>query len=414
MLDVYFHSQSRIRRLRRGPLAEHVDGLAAQFQPDSYAKNTARRILSIAGQFSCYAGLVGIAVEEIDEAFVEQFLAGECVAEGLFQDGPMAMRHMLRYLRKHEIIAPVAPPPSRPFASTLERFNDYLFNARGLAASTRQTYLGRARVFVDWLQKRYGDEALTRVAGPDVLEFITEELGRLQSRSSRGHVRSNLRGFLRYLHASGAVAEDLAPTVPSVSTPRLASLPQRLEWEQVRALIDSVDTSHPDGMRDKAILLLLATLGLRSCEVRTLRLGDVAWRAGEIRLPRTKSRHERIVPLLLEVGAALADYVLHGRPGLEVPEVFLRHGPRPGTIMTPNTIIWIVRRHLHRAGIYVPRGGAHMLRHSLATRMVNAGVPIKSVADVLGHASINTTAIYTKVDERTLAAVALPFPGGGQ
>jgi len=95
-----------------------------------------------------------------------------------------------------------------------------------------------------------------------------------------------------------------------------------------------------------------------------------------------------------------------------VPQVFLRHGPRPKPLSTANTVIWIVRRHLQRAGIQQPHGGAHMLRHSLATRMVNAGVPIKSVADVLGHVSIDTTAIYTKVDTTTLAAVALPFPGG--
>ena len=199
-----------------------------------------------------------------------------------------------------------------------------------------------------------------------------------------------------------------------MSSPRRASLPRGLPWEQVRLLINGVDTSHPDGIRDKAILLLLATLGLRSGEVRSLEFAQVNWRAGEIRLPRTKSRRERVLPLLHEVGVALADYVLHGRPVVPIPQVFLRHGPQPGPLSGPNTIVYIVRRHLHRAGIQHPGGGAHMLRHSLATRLVNEGVPIKSVADVLGHASIDTTAIYTKVDITTLAAVALPFSGGVQ
>jgi site-specific recombinase XerD len=175
-----------------------------------------------------------------------------------------------------------------------------------------------------------------------------------------------------------------------------------------------VDTSHPVGLRDKAILLLLATLGLRGHEVRALELRDIAWRAGEIRLPRTKTRRERLLPLLHEVGAALADYLLHGRPSLAVPQVFLRHLAPPGPLTSASSIAWIVRRNLHRAGIAVTRGGAHMLRHSLASKMVNAGVPIESVADVLGHASIDTTAIYTKVDTTTLAAVALPFPGGAR
>jgi integrase/recombinase XerD len=284
-------------------------------------------------------------------------------------------------------------------------------DVRGLALTTRTGCVSNARSLLDWIVARYGDQALVRLAGTDVLEFITDQLGRGGSRSWRAHVCSQARGFLGYLYASGAITTDVARAVPKVATPRLASLPRGLPWKQVRELIDGVDASHPDGMRDKAILLVLATLGLRGCEVRSLELGDIVWRAGEIRIPRTKTRRERVLPLLAEVGNALADYVLHGRPVLSVPQVFLRHGPRPGA-MQPNTIIWIVRRHFQRVGIRVARGGTHTLRHSLATRMVNAGVPIKSVADVLGHASIDTTAIYTKVDTTTLATVALPFPGG--
>jgi site-specific recombinase XerD len=414
MLDFYFASDVRKRQLRRGPLAKYLDGLAAEFQRECYARHTARRILSIVGQFSCYARLVGAAAESIDERLVDRFLADESVGDGVFQDGPKAMRHLLRYLRKQGVIAPSAPPARHPFAATLEGFDTYLGSVRGLVATTRRCCLSSARALVDWLRERYGDQALGRIAGTDVLEFITEQIGRWQSRSSRAHICSRIRGFLRYLHASGAIGADLARAVPRVSTPRLASLPRGLPWEQVRALVDGVDSSHPDGMRDKALLLLLATLGLRSSEARALELGHIAWRAGEIRLPRTKARRERILPLLPEVGNALADYVLHGRPALAVPQVLLRHGPRPGPLASANTVIWIVRRHLHRAGILIARGGAHMLRHSLATRMVNAGVPIKSVADVLGHASIDTTAIYTKVDQKTLAAMTLPFPGGAR
>jgi integrase/recombinase XerD len=411
MLEYYFDSEVRRRQLRRGPLSGHLDGLAGEFRRDSYARHTVRRILSIVGQFNRYAGLMGIAAAQIDEVVVDRFLTDS--ADGLRESGATAMRHLLRYLRTQGIIGPFTPPTPHPFASTLQGFDDYMRDVRGLAATTRQGYLSSARAFLDHLRERYGAQALQRLGGADVLEFITEQLGRWRSRSSRGHLCSRVRGFLRYLHATGAVAPDLARTVPRVSTPRLVSVPQGIRWGQVRSLIDAVDTSHPDGQRDKALLLLLATLGLRSLEVRSLELGHIAWRAGEIRLQRTKTRRERVLPLVPEVGAALADYILHGRPVLAVPQVFLRHGPRPAPLTT-NAVIWIVRRNLQRAGIRVSRGGAHMLRHSLATRMVNAGVSIKSVADMLGHASIDTTAIYTKVDERTLAAVALPFPGGAR
>ena len=113
-----------------------------------------------------------------------------------------------------------------------------------------------------------------------------------------------------------------------------------------------------------------------------------------------------------ELVAALADYALHGRPVIEVPQVFLRHKAPLGPMVTGTAVAAIVALHLCRAGLTPATRGARLLRHSLATRMVNVGVPIKTIADVLGHGSIDTTAIYTKVDATRLATVALPFPGG--
>jgi integrase/recombinase XerD len=408
VLDFYFVSKGRRLQLQRGPVGPYLDDLADELQRESYARNTARRLLSIVGQFSHFVGLAGVAAMELDESIAERFLAQAFVDEG---QGPNAIRKLLDYLRRQGVVAPASVPPPLPFASILDGFDCYMRDVRGLALTTRTGCVSNARSLVDWLIARYGDQALARLAGTDVLEFISDQLDRGGSRSWRGHVCSQARGFLSYLYTSGTIATDVSRAVPKVATPRLASLPRSLPWKQVRELIDGVDTSHPDGMRDKAILLLLATLGLRSCEVRSLELGDIKWRSGEIRIPRTKTRRERVLPLLAEVGTALADYSLHGRPAVQVPQLLLRHGPRPGS-MKPNTIVWILRRHLDRAGIRMARRGAHMLRHSLATRMVNAGVPIKSVADVLGHASIDTTAIYTKVDVTTLATVALPFPRG--
>lgn len=159
-------------------------------------------------------------------------------------------------------------------------------------------------------------------------------------------------------------------------------------------------------------MLLIATLGLRNKEVRCLTLKDVRWRDGAIQLPWTKAARARVMPLPKAVGEALADYVLHERPPLAVPQLFLRHKAPAGPFTTSGGVANIVRRHLRWAGIDSAHRGAHLLRHSLATRMVNVGVPIKEIADVLGHVSINTTAIYTKVDTTHLAAVALPFPEG--
>jgi site-specific recombinase XerD len=162
------------------------------------------------------------------------------------------------------------------------------------------------------------------------------------------------------------------------------------------------------------VLLVIAVLGLRNQEVRSLQVSDILWRTAEIRLRKTKNRRERALPLPREVGAAIADYLLRGRPRVSVPEVFLRHFTPVGPITSTHGVGDIVKKHLSRAGIQASNHGAHLLRHSLATRMVNQAVPIKQIADMLGHASIDTTAIYTKVDTSHLAAVALPFPGGAR
>jgi site-specific recombinase XerD len=265
-------------------------------------------------------------------------------------------------------------------------------------------------LLLEWYAKRHGKRELALISGVDVLDFILGSADLHPSGAWRRNLCSLTRSFLRYLRWEGLIDLDLDRAVPTVPHWRLQSIPRHLPWDQVRALIDSVDTSTPWGLRDKAILLCAATLGLRNQEVRTLRLSDIRWQAGEIRLHETKSRREIALPLLPEVGAAVAEYVQHGRGCLSLPQVFLTHRAPRGAITSSSGVAYIVRKHLERAGIPAPGYGAHVLRHSLATRMVNQGVPIKEIADLLGHASIDTTAIYTKVDTEGLGAVALPFP----
>jgi integrase len=165
-------------------------------------------------------------------------------------------------------------------------------------------------------------------------------------------------------------------------------------------------------MRDRAIMLVLATTGLRNKELRALELQDIRWRTAEVLVRRTKGKRDRVVPLLNEAGAALANYILHARPKVGSPRVFLSFAPPPRPFKFPASISRIVRSRLEQAGIELPvAAGAHLLRHSLATQLVRRRRPINEVADLLGHRSIDTTAIYVKVALPQLADVALPFPG---
>ncbi len=182
----------------------------------------------------------------------------------------------------------------------------------------------------------------------------------------------------------------------------------------VRRAIDAIETTTPSGVRDPAMLLLLATTGLRSRELRQVELGDIRWRTGELLLRHTKGHRDRVVPLLDETGAALAKYVLHARPLTSERRVFLSHVTPVRAFSHSGTVSRIIRIRLQRAGIPIQRGGAHLLRHSLATRLVEQRRPIKEVADLLGHRSIDTTSLYVKVAVPQLADVALPFPGGAR
>jgi integrase len=176
-------------------------------------------------------------------------------------------------------------------------------------------------------------------------------------------------------------------------------------------VIDSIDDTTAVGKRDRALLLILATTGLRSQEVRLLELRDIRWRTGELHIRRTKTRRERVVPLLEEAGRALATYILSGRPPSAHSTVFVCHVPPVRPIALSSTVAAIIRRRLSHCGLKAPRTGAHLLRHSIATRLVQQERPIKEVSDLLGHHSIDTTAIYVKVAIPQLERIALPFPG---
>ncbi|ANT54841.1 phage integrase family protein [Mesorhizobium amorphae CCNWGS0123] len=193
----------------------------------------------------------------------------------------------------------------------------------------------------------------------------------------------------------------------------MAHLPPRLAWDDVRRAIDAIGATTPVDIRDRAVLLLLATTGIRNGELRAIQLQDIDWRAGEVFVRRTKGKRDRVAPLLEETGAALADYILRARPKVDSPYLFLSFTPPLGAFKCASPVSRIVRKRLRHGGIELGRlGGAHLLRHSLATQLVRQRRPINEVADLLGHQSINTTALYVKVATSQLAEVALPFPGG--
>lgn len=412
MLEYYFESTKWIEGLRLRPLGHHIESFSVKLHERAYTRGTGRRILGVAARFNEYLRLVGIEdVGEVGADLVERFINGELRSRCTTPKAEKSFQHLVKHLQDEGVVPEMVVAESEdPFGGILGRYDTHLRDLRGLSPLTRPRYLHHAKLLLDWYYDRRGKQPLADLTGIDILDFITEQADLHPSGAWRKHLCSVTRSFLRYLFFEGIVEVELDRVVPTIPHWRLQSIPRHIPWEDVQALIESVDMSTPIGLRDKAVLVLIATLGLRSKEVCRLCLDDIRWRDSEIRLTQTKGRRDHVLPLLEEVGKAISEYLIHGRPKTDLPNVFLKHKAPQGPISSAGEI---VRKHLLRAKITAPSYGAHLLRHSLATEMVNQGAAIKQIADVLGHRSINTTAIYTKVDTRHLAEVALPFPGSG-
>ena len=396
-----------------GPLAEHMGQLGDELERAGYAVSTAERILVLTRKLSRFALASGVAdVRDIDERLIKAFLR-QAEAQESSRDRKFAtMLHLKRYLCRCGLLKkPEEPKEETAEGILLREYDLYLRDVRGLASITREIYVRKAKQFLAWGEGRSSRNFLHSLNGVDILDYITTHVN-LHGRKWKQQLCSSTRVFLRYLFQKGITEKNLDRCVPSVQSWKLDSVPRHLAWADVEALLASVNTDSPQGKRDRAILLLIAKLGLRGHEVQQLEMHDILWRSGEIRIRCPKNRRERLLPLPEDVGQAIIEYLLQGRPAMDTKCVFLRT-KAPLIALSPQGIGHVIRRHLMRVNLPAVRGRVHLLRHSLATRMVNCGVSVKEIADVLGHLSIDTTAIYLKVNLTDLSQVALPFPEGG-
>jgi site-specific recombinase XerD len=242
----------------------------------------------------------------------------------------------------------------------------------------------------------------------DVVDFVGAAARRYQAGTVE-LAASALRSFFRFLRAAGLRSDRMEDAVPMVPH-RRTGLPRHLDPGRFEQLIASLDSSSPRGLRDRAIILCMARLGLRASEVTRLRLEDIDWREAAVRVRTRKTGHGALLPLPGIVGAALADYLQHGRPGTRARQVFVLHRLRAGAPISDSIVGRAVDNALRQAGIEAPIRGANLMRHSLATGLLGHGASLSEIADVLGHRSLVTTQIYASVDVAALREVALPWP----
>jgi len=291
-------------------------------------------------------------------------------------------------------------------AVLLAEFGTWLGRERGLSPVSVRCYSKQAKYF---LAAVGGPGAVGGLDAGRVTAFMVDYAKDRNGWSAKAMVTS-LRAFLRFAHATGRTAVPLAGAVPAVASWRLSALPRSLPVAEIEALLDGCDRDTATGLRDYAVLSLLARLGLRGAEAAGLQLGDVDWRAGEIAVCGKGSRIERL-PLPAAAGEALAAWLTDGRPRCGSRAVFVTVR-RPYRQLTPEAVRAVMGRACDRAGL--ERRGAHRLRHALATEMLRAGASLPEVGQVLRHRSLLSTSVYAKVGQDALRPLARSWPGAGR
>lgn len=395
---------SRRCGIMRGPLASHAAGFGDELQHLGYSGAGARSHLVLLGDLSGWLEDEGLAPAELTAGQMARFLHArrECGARELFTVAGAAP--LLEYLAGREVV-PVQsrPVPAGPGGLLLERYREYLSSERGLTGPEVARHVSVAGLFARSAAGS-GDAGWTAA---DVTRFAVAQCqGR--SRPSACKLLSCLRSFLRFAYLDGHTAVALWRAVPPAATWSASSLPRWVPAEQVGAMLAACDRRSAAGRRDFAILVLLSRLGLRAGEVAAMRLSDIDWRAGEM-VVHGKGRRDERLPLPHDAGEAVADYLQHGRPRTADRSVFVRlRAPLRG--LTPQGVSSVAYLASERAGLGLV--GAHRLRHTAATGMLRAGASLAEVGQVLRQRSPGVTAIYAKVDHRSLRALARPWPGG--
>jgi integrase/recombinase XerD len=394
-----------------GPLVPFVDGFRRELAGLGHPPGVVRLHVMLMGQLDSWLSAAGLGAGDLSLAVARQFLADRR-ARGLRRVPTLAgLAPLLGYLRREGVLPPEPPVAVTGTDELLARYRGYLAGDRGLAPATVERYDRFARRFLAGRASRAGTgTGAEGLASGEINSYLLDAASRLTTVDSVKREAADLRSLLRFLYLARVVEADLGAAMPPTAGWRGTRLPSALSRAEVEALVGSCDRSSPGGRRDRAILALLARLGLRCGEVAALHLADIDWRAGEIVVCGKRRRRDRL-PLPAEAGEALVAYLAGGRPACRCRQVFVTVNA-PHRALLPCSVTAVVYRACDRAGL--GRAGGHRLRHALATEMLRHGGGLVEIAQVLRHSDLAATAGYAKVDRAALRMVASPWPGAGR
>lgn len=415
MLENYYSRPVTVDRIRRSWIAAAIEEYVGWLTTERYSQRSVLHripVLVAFGEFAKSHGATEIGhLPDHVEPFVQVWVGehgkrkssarsrkkmGECVRNPIRQMLRLAIPGYIGRGRPHK--------PDNPFERQAPQFFAFLADEKGLRPRSIMHYRFYLRQFAAYLD-RLGVTDLSRLS-PTVLSGFIAHYGSRIAWSTLRNACGTLRVFLRYLHREGVLVNDLSSLVEFPQSYRHASVPRSIRWEQVEQVLAGIDRRSVCGKRDYAMLLLLATYGLRACEVAGLTLDDLDWHNDRLKIRERKAGNTTTYPLSVVVGAAILDYLKNGRPATTHRQLFLRIcaplNPISSAAVSARAALYI-----RQAGIEVPRAGSHTLRHSCVQRLLNAHFSLKHIGDYIGHRNASSTQIYAKIAIEQLREVAL-------
>ncbi len=393
-----------------GDLGRHLADYSHMIDGLQLAKGVAQAYRSEAEHFAAWLRVSRCPWTDVDDTITEQYADHDCRCPVFRKRGKLAAsgrkrrrrctRHFVEFLRDRRAIAPVAVKVVED--PQVAAYVGWLRQDRGVTDETIRRY----RAEIERLMPMLGAPAQWDAATlRDAFERRSKEIP-----GSTALLATIMRSYLRFLIGRGQCRPALLHAMPSVRRYRLSALPRYIDPATIERIIAACPTGRPVEVRDKAIILLLARLGLRAGDIRDMRLDDIDWRSGQLKVKGKTRRPDRL-PLPQGVGDAILAYLAAARPTAIEAHLFLRSQAPFRPFSSSAEIAGIVARTLERGGIEGLPTGSHIFRHSLATNMLRSGAGLESIGTILGHSSPETTAIYAKTDLPMLLKIAQPWPG---
>ena len=403
-------TNNRVKSLNSGPIGKYVNSFIELLVKQGFSTEYIPKRLGIIADLNRWIVNKKLKVSNLDSKKVLDFMSDhnsrfESVDRGVHR---ATLNLFINFLQEKGMIQkPKILVMLNAKDKILFKFDEHLDKQKGLSKSTRIYYRRYIRMF---LLEIFGSKKIDfrKLNAKYVLYFIRKLSEAISPKQSQ-LVTTALRSFFQYIRLIGKINIDLSNYVPTVANKSGENIPEILSQKEVNKLLMACNQNNPMGIRDYAILLLLSRLGLRSCEIIQLTLDDIDWDRGTISIQRKGTKQDQL-PIDRDIGKAIIRYLKCGRPAYQGRQLFLSVMPPLRGIGSSATVGTIVKTALERAGLNTRNKGAHLLRHTAATRILRNGATLSEVGNILGHQSHQTTAIYAKVDFKKLNALAQPWP----